>query len=62
MIFLVLLNDPYKLVFHEANKTKQCVSLCFRCLRNRLMPQEDLTGKNKQSATWENKALQDNTL
>jgi len=26
------------------------------------MPQEDLTGKNKQSATWENKALQDNNL
>jgi len=25
MIFLVFLNDPYKLVFHEANKTKHNV-------------------------------------
>jgi len=30
MIFLVFLNDPYKLVFHEANKTKHNVFVMFQ--------------------------------
>ena len=53
----------YKLVFHEANTTKQCFCVMFQMPPQlRLMPQEDLTGKNKQSATWENEALHDNNL
>ena len=50
IIFLVCLNGPYKLVFHETNKTKHvlCFCLCFRWLRNWLMVQECLTEEKKQ--------------
>ena len=63
MIFLVFLNDPYNLVFHEANKTKHNVFVMFQMPPQQTDASGGFNWKNpKQSATWENEALQDNNL
>ena len=57
MIFLVFLNDPYKLVFHEANKTKHNVFIMFQ-----MPPQQTDASGGFNWKTLENEALQDNKL